>query len=330
MSDELRLSLLRQPGIGSPTILALASSSILAASEEGVRVLGAPLSETERDILQQAKLVLQKNAAATPPRWQARCHGQALACAVNDTRLKQGESLPIQPGDRIDIGLLRLGIVPADETASRSWQQESEPSGKEATPAESFELDRLADTPQWEAPDKENNPFDLIGVHDTRLDDAQQDSPEISETPAPAPEEDILVRLANEYAQVILNPDHLLPQPLEETTPAPENPAVSYLDISHHGQEWKTDQSLEDFVAGKLTIQAILDRLGIDDFQPLEVSEPVDEVLALFAQDRVLKRTERLPARTRRDHHRISLDSYYQPEESSGNPAQVQKPDTDS
>jgi hypothetical protein len=330
MSDELCLRLLRQSEVGGPTILTLAANGILSASEEGVSVLGVPLSEAERDILRQAKLVFEKNVMTLPARWQVHCHGQALACAVNDTRLKRGESSSVKPGDRIDIGLLRLRVVLADEAASLSPQQEDETSGNAETPAESFELDRLAEMPAWDAASKKSKLFDIVGIHDPDLDDARQDSPDIPETPASAPKEDILVRLANEYTQVILNPDQLHQQPWEETAPEPEDRAVLPPDVSHHGQEWEKDQSLEDFVSGKLNIQDILNRLGIDDFQQLSVTEPSDEVLALFAQGLGRNRAERLPVRTRRDHHRISLDSHYQPEKSGGSLTNVQKSDTDS
>jgi hypothetical protein len=78
--------------------------------------------------------------------------------------------------------------------------------------------------------------------------------------------------------------------------------------------------SLEDIVSGPLTIQDILDGFKIDDFQALEITDPAasDEVLSLFAQGVLAggkKQAGHISAIIRNDHHRVSMDSHYQPEE---------------
>jgi hypothetical protein len=303
MNDNLCLSLLRQHEREDPTVLVLTTSGILAMSEEDASVQGLPLSESELGVLQQAEVFFEKDVTVAPVRWQARCHGGIWVCAVNDTRLARGEAVPVKPGDHIDIGLMRFQVVPADEASEEE--------------AESFDLGGLANTPNWSAASEEDNPFDIVGVHIPRFDEAPS---------ATVPEDDILGRLAEEYAQVILNPENLhRHRPHEgEGAPEPEHLLLSREEALPRDQEWgkwKKDQSLEDFVAGKLTIKDVLDRLGIDDFQQLEVSEAADdEVLMLFAQGVTprQKPSERIPLRTRRDHHRVSLDSHYQPEERGG------------
>jgi hypothetical protein len=297
MNDNLCLILLRQPGCEDRTVLVLTASGILTMSEEDATVLGVPLSESELAVLQQAEVFFQKDVTVAPVRWQARCHGEIWVCAVNDTRLAHGEAVSVQPGDHVDIGLMRFKVVSANEASGEK--------------AESFDLGGPADTPDWSAASDEGDPFDIVGVHVPRLDEASAD----------APKDDILDRLADEYAKVILNPEHLYRQHGREGAPEPEYPLLSREDALPRDQEWNKDQSLEDFVSGKLTIQDILDRLGIDDSQSLKVSEPSDdEILMLFAQGMAQgqKPSERIPVRTRRDHHRVSLDSHYQPEESGG------------
>ncbi|MDR2625650.1 MAG: TagK domain-containing protein [Zoogloeaceae bacterium] len=339
--EELCLRLLRQREADECTVLTLVASGMLSVPEEDVSVLGVPLSEAEGNILRQAKIAFQKDVTATPVRWRMRCHGQTWVCAVNDARVERGESLFIQPGDRVDIGLLRFMVVTAAETAAlRQAADETPEDAKEA--AAPFELSGLAaDTPEWKTTGVESNPFDIVGVHVPYLDDAQpaldllKDSNLAPSSDAPAPEKDVLARLADEYARVIMNPDLLHQQHWEAMPQEQEEQRISSLDVLRYGQdeqdkqEWGADQSLEDFVAGKLTIQDILNRFGIDDFQALEAPEPCADVLTLFAQGLSRKPIERIPARTRGDHHRVSLDSHYQPEESAGNLVDAPK-DTDS
>jgi hypothetical protein len=321
MNDNLYLSLLRQHEREDRTVLKLAASAVLGVSEEEVAVQGVPLSENERDILRQAEVFFQRDVTTDPVRWQVRCHGKMWVCAINDTRLASGEALPVKPGDRVEIGLLRFEVATADE----AWEHGT-PAEKEAT--KFFDLGELADTPsRWNAASDEDNLFDIVGMHTPHHDEAQPlpDSPGNSDIEAlseDVPEENILGRLAKEYAQVIMNPEYLHQQDWGESVSEPGHPLLlSREEALPRDQEWKKDQSLEDFVSGKLTIQDILDRLGIDDFQPLEVNEPSDnDILMLFAQGvaQGQKQSERIPERTHRDHHRVSLDSHYQPEASDG------------
>jgi hypothetical protein len=323
MNNNLYLDLLRQCECEEDrTILMLTASGVLSVSEEEVAVLGGDLSESEQDILQQAEVFFQKDAKADPPRWQVRSRGKIWVCAVNDTRLAHGETLLVKPGDRIDIGLLRFKVVTASEA---SLQQEEHETPVEKKAAELFDLGGLANAPKWNTASDEDNPFDIVGMHIPLLDEAQQPVPNfpgisgVEALSADVPEENILSHLANEYVQAILNPDHLHQQQCGESVPDLRHSLLSHENALSHGQEWEKNQSLEDFVSGKLTIQDILDRLGIDDSQQLEVSDPSDEdVLMLFAQDiQRQKQGERIPVRTRYDHHRVSLDSHYQPEESN-------------
>jgi hypothetical protein len=322
MNDEVCLTLLRQPEIDDRTILVLASNGVLAAADEKTTVLGHPLSETEKNILRQARVSFQKDITVAPICWQVSCYGNTWVCAVNDVRLSQGDVASVRPGDCVDVGLLRFRVIPAKEAFP--LRQKDGASGDETS--EVFDLNRLADVQPWETLDGKIDPFEIIGIpsshSETELSPDSQDfyarqafsEPEDTE----APEEDIFARLAEEYAKVIVNPECLHQQILEEAMFEPEIPDASHHDMSQPDQEWRMDQSLEDFVLGKLTIQDILNRLGIDNFQPLEVSQSTDEVLALFAQDmpHSQKQTPRIPERTRRDHYLISLDSHYQPEES--------------
>jgi hypothetical protein len=326
MNNNLYLSLLRQDERESHTVMALTASGILAVSGEDVAILGIPLSESERDVLRQADVFFQKNAATDLTRWQARCRGKIWVCAVNDVRLVHGKVLPVKLGDRIDIGLLRFKVVTSNEVSLLRVATPVEKEALELDVAKSFDLGELANTSEWSATSDEDNLFDIVGVHVPYLDEVHPapNSPSGSgmKASAEALEEDILARLAGEYAQVILNPDHLHQQHWGEGTFEPRYPLLSREDALPDDQGWEKDQSLEDFVSGKLTIQDILDRLGIDDFQQLEVSEPSsNEVLMLFAQDIAQgrkKQSERIPVRTRYDHHQVSLDSHYQPEEGNG------------
>lgn len=312
------LTLLRQPEIDDRTILVLASNSMLAATDENTTVLGHPLSETEKSILQQARISFQKDIAIAPVRWQIGCHGNTWVCAVNDVRLSQGAVAPVKPGDFIDIGLLRFKVITAKEAFP--LRQKDEDTDEES---EAFDLHRLADIQSWEALDGKIDPFEIIDIPDAASTPDSQDTSArlaFSESmEAVAPEDDIFARLASEYAKVVMNPECLHHQALGEAMSEPEVPGVSHLDISDQDQEWKKDQSLEDFLLGKLTIQDILNRLGIDNLQQLDVPQPYEEVLKLFAQDTLhsQKQTSRIPERTRRDHYLISLDSHYQPEESN-------------
>jgi hypothetical protein len=306
----------------------LTASGALSVLEEDVAVLGASLSESELDVLRQAEVFFQKDVTADPVCWQARYCGKNWVCAINDIRLARDEALPVKPGDRVDIGLLRFEVVTVDE-ASLLWRGHGTPVEKEAAEAaEFFDLGELANTSKWSTASDKDNLFDIVGMHTSHLDEAQPlsdllGSSDIKAPPADVPEENILGRLADEYVQVIMNPEHLHQQYWEESVSEPKQPLLlSREEALSRDQEWENDQSLEDFVLGKLTIQDILDGLGIDDFQQLEVSEPSDDdILMLFAQDvaQGKKQSERIPLRTRRDHHRVSLDSHYQPEESDGN-----------
>ncbi|MDR2164490.1 MAG: TagK domain-containing protein [Zoogloeaceae bacterium] len=317
MNDNLCLSLLRRQGGEDRTVLVLAASGIPSMTEEDAIILGDPLSEDERDVLRQAEISFQKDEAADSVCWKARCLGGIWVCAINDTRLARGEARPVKQGDRIDIGLLRFKVVSHDEI--------SLPRAAHGAPAEeeakSLDLAELAHMPKWNVASEGDNPFDIVGVHVPYLDEARPVPDLPGHSGMGAPEDDVLGHLADEYAQVILNPDHLYRQHGGENAPESEHPLLSREDVLPCDQEWEKHQSLEDFVSGKLTIQDILDHLGIDDFQQLEVSDPSDDdVLMLFAQGMAqgLKRSERIPERTRRDHLRVGADSHYQQEERRG------------
>jgi hypothetical protein len=331
MDDRLHLSLLRQPGSDARTTLVLAENTLLEVSGKNVTVQGHPLSEGEWKMLSQAKITFQKDVTTLPALWQISSFRGNLVCAVNDARLTQGKQASLQLGDRIEIGLLRFEVVPAAGGASFSHR---EVGPEENLENETFDLGTLAGTSGWKAPGSEENPFDLVGVRVSSLDaPLVSDSVDSSVIAAPVseadfsiipPEEnaDILARLANEYVKVILDPDHLHRQYGGEIAPDRVDLTVSSPEELHQG--WDKNQSLEDIVSGKLTMKGILNNLGIDEFQNLEITprSPADEVLSLFAQGVLSggkKRGERIPARTRNDHHRVSLDSPYQPEETSGN-----------
>jgi len=322
MHDELYLSLLRQLDTSNHTILRLAVNGNLDVSDEGVVVLGVALSATERNILRQAEVFFQRDVSINTDCWLAHCRGKSLVCSINDNRLTRGKPLPLQLGDYVDIGLLRFKVVAADEASH--MRQVSETSEHEET---SFGLGRLADTQEWKATSGKNDPFDIVGVHVPYLDEVQSldlPDPQIPSSPThskpldePNPEADVLSRLADEYAQVLLNPDLLHTHRWGETVIEPKNLPAYDPGAVHQNQVWKKDESLEDFILGKMTIKDILDRFKIDDSQKLEVTEPSEEVLSLFAQGVIPKRTERVHAGIRHDHQRINLDSYYQPGKSS-------------
>lgn len=163
--------------------------------------------------------------------------------------------------------------------------------------------------------DAEDSPFAIVDVRASFPEEA-------ASAKTPESEKDVFVRLADEYARVIMNPDCLYQQHWGVTSSNLMAQNVFLKEPSdeqdiQNTQELDTEQSLEDFVMGKLTIHDVFNHFGINDLQTLGVTEVYEDVLSLFAQDLKQKRIERIPARTRDEHHHISLDSHYQPEETS-------------
>jgi hypothetical protein len=319
MSSELYLRILRRQEPGEGTVLVLAGSTMLNMAEDAVAVLGHPLSKEDQKILAQAKIDFQMDVSTDPVHWQLCCHNEAWICSVNDARLVCGESLTINPGDQIEVGLLRFKVIHASEAALFSQQEPLVSDGPE-NPDDTFDLGKLSEVRGWQAPGSRENPFDIVGTHIPHLDEQTPPSalPDDMEGLAePINEDDILSRLAGEYARVIHDPEHLHKQYWGEEAPDVVDLTVPSPSDLHQG--WDARLSLEDIVSGQLSLQDILDNLGIDDFQSLEITEPSpsDEVLSMFAQGVLSGGRDQSgwPAIARHEHHRVSLDSHYQPEE---------------
>ncbi|WP_194273954.1 TagK domain-containing protein [Variovorax paradoxus] len=278
--------------------------------------------------------------------WRLTNSSQTLMCVREGERVLAGASVPITPGDTLELGLLRFIVeqdLPADPTwprvptPERRWVADVEPRGLSPTPAveaSPFDLRALAfdDRSAGDGSAQEShvdvlvNPFgilDIAGAQPSPVADVLAGL--LGEAPV-AVQARPAARLASPPTRGDGRPASLLEELHEEFVRVVRDPAqlagrVDWEGLLASGNEAAPtlDELRKQAEPYPLLRDILLPREGIDriieDFEPLMRSglldpEVPEDVLGLFAPELARDSRAPLPSLTRQEHHDLSPDSH--------------------
>lgn len=211
---------------------------------------------------------------------------------VNGHALAPGHICHIAAGDTLEIGLCKFAIESAPENTPLTLAT----AASTAAPVEPQAAENLNIDMFMESLTTPSNTSDI---------DAFESLP-VATAPVPQPEEntEIIGRLSTAYLQALQDPDAGLKiqakDPIHVSKGLPQMP---FDDDS---------LTLEEIISSKLDIDTIADRFSDLGASNLLERERSEDVLWLFAPEgQHPPETQRLPPRSRQDHHLMSLNSSY-------------------
>lgn len=278
--------------------------------------------------------------------WRLTNSSHTLVCVCRGERVLAGASVPIAPGDSLELGLLRFTVaqdVPANETPSGTPVfdrrevvdlEGRDQSAKQATEVQSFDLRGLAFDDRSERSEDDRvvradalaNPFgvlDIAGAQPSPAADVLAGL--LGEAPLPARGRPV-ARSASPPSRSNGRPASLLDELHEEFVRVVRDPAQLAGRVDWEGLLVSGNEAAPSFE--ELQRQAspypllrdiLLPREGIDqiieDFEPLMRSGLLDQevhedVLGLFAPELARESRAPLPSLTRQEHHDLSPDSH--------------------
>jgi len=284
-----------------------------------------PVPDEQRAAMAQCRI----NPAGALPNggamWWLTNGSATLVCVVNQQRVRQGETLRLNDGDALELGLMRFVV----ERCEAAFAPEPIPAlalapAPAPAPDNDFELTNLMLIGSTGHPvDARDNPFSDIVDMAYRLDvaDVAPDTPKAQNgTDTIAGDElldvkgpDLMRRLHAQYLRSMRNPNEV--EAVDAWSPelarAPgKNTALEDLTQRAIGFD-----SLYDLLGHGGTIGTVLDGLDTLTHYDLLGAEPTVNVLRLFAPADLVVQGSGLPDLTRREHHMLSADSAAQLEQ---------------
>ncbi len=339
---RLRLQLTHSNGEARSGTLSIPSTG--AGMADALQLCGERQSEAQWRAANLCRIAWSDSAGA----WRLTNSSHTLMCVCRGERVFAGASVPIAPGDALELGLLRFTVeqdLPADE------RQPSGPASEQRGVADS-ESGVVSRTPAADA-----SPFDLRalafdngsveggGGQEGRVDvlanpfgvleiAGAQPSPVadvlaglLGDAPVAAPAR-LAARVASPPPRGDGRPASLLDELHEEFVRVVRDPAqlagrVDWEGLLASGNEVAPtlDELRKQAEPYPLLRDILLPREGIDriieDFEPLVRSglldqEVPEDVLGLFAPELACDSRAPLPSLTRQEHHDLSPDSHIQ------------------
>ncbi|WP_194270683.1 TagK domain-containing protein [Glaciimonas soli] len=307
MKPNLSLCVLHQHGVQSTQQKVITFSEDAQLSTIKLKA-GLPTAEYAWLDLVQCTLSWQAEDAA----WALQHGYDGFNCTINDLLLAIGESALLHVGDCIEIGMLRLQVLAAQEqhqpVTSTDMNSTLHDDAHVVGHAEKkpFALTDLADKDYWKQGDEKNNPYDIvptITLPDYALNNERYRASEVKQNS--------LAQLGKNYIKAIVDPAALHGQQvasmqltmLETKLLTPEQRAASL----------REQDTLSDILSGPVDGA----NYYLDKFAPAK--EFAGE-LALSKHDAMQRYTwdlnhnnsrTRPPELTRREHHAMSPDSHF-------------------
>jgi hypothetical protein len=232
-----------------------------------------------------------------------------LSCRVNGAEMRQGERWPLSDRDEIIIGLTRLWVLQSDsEQQWKAWGGAVPGSGIYDDVAALQALRALGDIeidPVAFAPDSRRHTrggAELNTIHDKAQDPLQA--------------------LATEFDQALQGTHRgtrgahgCAPVMPSSTFPPPPDPFDELAPPS------ATRMLLEDLLPEATDIDSILDGMNTFDESRIFADEPNHDVLSLLAEQPGADAPNRaIASLARREHHDLSIDSYFEQDISESTP----------
>ncbi|MBV7407011.1 type VI secretion system-associated protein TagK [Enterobacter sp. ENT03] len=277
-------------GIRDDTLCPVRTEVVFTDTAPWVPVFGPSGKETESEIV-ALRLIRYEEA------WWIINYSDEWCCAVNEQIVEPQRRMRLNDGDIIEWGLSSWRLVRHYEINPQP-RPESPRSPSSVFPepiTEFLDLDWFRQqhiNPQ--------DPFDIIPVCGTTVGNA---SPETDNT---------LVQLYQEYQQALLSPEQ---ETRSQKDPFPLNGEATTQDLTSLYNRKSQADTLQDMVAGTLSIDDILDSLDTtgDGETAWPAADVFPDILLLLSPLRASQNTHHdiLPDLTQREHRIIGIDSHY-------------------
>ncbi|WP_165967880.1 TagK domain-containing protein [Sapientia aquatica] len=296
---------------------------IVSFSEDGflgIARFGHILPSLDFAWLEEAQCSVKWRSLGNVSAWWLQHQSQRWICTVNDQVLPCGDKVMLHHGDRIEIGLLCLEVIDPLIMGQRltNAQPYTHHIAREIDLLIDHQFDRFPPLPldlaNPIAPTMDSNeyshdnPFDIINsIWSESYFQIETSTPQDGSL-ASAGVEQHLSELRKEYFLAVLDPTSLYSQ---QST---QHHVIGSSSIDFSSQvisaSLNHDEPLEDLLAGRLSIDAILEQLGLAE--NIEKPDQPNEVLRLFYPTAHSADHQKIPPElTRREHHVISPDSAY-------------------
>lgn len=333
-STAVHLQLVSCRGVASSAVLPLGGQ---ACSLQAVAALSSVAVPADTQVaLQQCRVEPAEDSVGTP--WWLRNLGSAQRCTVNASALGAGETVPLQDGDLIELGLVQIVFRtgtsrPAATSAAATTVASLSPSPASGIPA--FRLTDLVQQAQpaaWQAAfvAQDDAPFaDIVDAFDGL---GAGLSPPFSvplpqepaaaqahDGPEPAlPADGVMDHLHQQYLRLMRSPHD--PQmagrwATQEVAVRSQAPGFDEL------RRQAASRDLYDILGHSAAIDPILQ--GLDTLSESDILRPAArvDVLRLFAPAERPHADAALPGLTRSDHHRTTADSAMRLQAGTAEPA---------
>jgi len=303
---QFQLRLMRSHGIETSVVLPM-----VAGREVDLTAAWAtspvPVPDAQRTAMAHCRISHADTAAGGGVWWLTNDSAE-LVCVLNQRRLREGETLSLNDGDVLELGLMRFAV----ERCEPAFPPQSVP-----VPYAEFELTNLLLLERTGHPiDAHDSPFSDITDIAYRLDVVAPDAAaaaaeagtdtatdELLDVKGP----DLMRRLHAQYLRAMRNPHEVEPvdEWHQELARAPgKSNALEDLTQRAIGFD-----SLYDILGHGGTIGTVLEGLDTLTHYDLLGAEPAVNVLRLFAPADLVMQASGLPGLTRREHHLLSADS---------------------
>ncbi|MCY1212412.1 hypothetical protein D9M72_241460 [compost metagenome] len=339
-AEETPLRLQLTHSNGEPRRGALSIPPSGAGMADALQLCGERQSEAQWRAANLCRIAWSDSAGE----WRLTNSSHTLMCVCRGERVPAGVSVPVVPGDTLELGLLRFTVEqgasadvrqPSTQAPGRRGSADAERGAASHTPtsdAPPFDLRVLAfnDPPEGGERDEHvdvlANPFgvlDIAGAQPSPVADvlagllgdapvAAQARPVVRPASPPTRGEgrpaSLLDELHEEFVRVVRDPAQLSGRVDWEGLLASGNEAAPTLDDLRRQAE--PYPLLRDILLPREGIDRI-----IEDFEPLVRSglldqEVPEDVLGLFAPELARDSRAPLPSLTRQEHHDLSPDSH--------------------
>jgi len=317
MKHDLNLKVKYQYGesTNEPPIVSFSEDDFLGVTRFG-HILPAP----DCAWLEEAQCSVKWRSLGNVSAWWLQHQSQRWICTVNDQVLPCGDTVMLHHGDRIEIGLLCLEVI--DPLTMSQRLTNTQPSTPHVTRENDLLIDDQFDrfpplpldlanpiAPTMDSIEySHDNPFNIINsiwsepYFQTEISTPQGGSLALTGI------EQHLSELRKEYFLAVLDPTSLYSQ--QSTSHQVTEPSSIGFLSEVISASLDDDAPLEDLLAGRLSIDAVLEQLGPSE--NIEKPDQPNEVLRLFYPTAHSADHQKLPPElTRREHHVISPDSAY-------------------
>ena len=356
-SHGLQLRLVRSHGVETSVVLPMVAGYDvdLAVAWDASPV---PIPDAQRAAMAQCRIGQAARASGTAPSdagpWWVANGSAGLACTVNQQRVRPDETLGLNEGDVLELGLMRFVVErqaqPAVEaplhyngfelTNLLQIERTGNPVDAFTDPARSLASPQSIDTHEsafsdiadvaWRldaaAPEAVRGQGATSLAASSEMLDAESAPGAVGTNEPDAGGNDLpetraadpLQRLHAQYLRLMHNPHEVAP--IDDWNPALSRASGKASELEDLTLRAVGFDSLYDILGQGGTIGTVLE--GLDTLSDYELlgAEPGVDVLRLFAPAGLATRESGLPGLTRREHHMLSADSAAHLEQSASPP----------